>query len=116
VKVQRPEGMTDEEKAAWMESDEGRRFLDEAEWKPVRFVPKDPSLLPVTIRLPANLPSRLRRLASQKGMGYQTLARQWLLERCAEEEAKEEQRTATRRKPRRAKPKEGRNAVNDAAS
>jgi predicted DNA binding CopG/RHH family protein len=115
VKVQRPEGMTDKEKAAWMESDEGRRFLDEAEWKPVRFVPKDPSLLPVTIRLPADLPNRLRRLAGGRGMGYQTLARQWLLERCAEEEANEQRNVATRRRPRRAKRKQKGESADKAA-
>jgi len=106
MKIERPEGMTDEQKAAWMESEEGRRFLDEAEWKPVRFVLAEPDLIPVTIRLPADLRDRIRRLASDRCMGYQTLARQWLLERCAKEEAKVQRKAARPKpaKPRRKKP------------
>jgi predicted DNA binding CopG/RHH family protein len=106
--------MTEEEYAAWLESDEGERYLLEADWQPARFVLADPGLIPITIRLPKALRAQLRRLASAKGMGYQTLARQWLLERCAEEEAKE-QRKAAGRKPRRAKSKGSHKAVNDAA-
>jgi predicted DNA binding CopG/RHH family protein len=81
--------LTDEEKAAWMESEEGQRFLEQAPLRPVKFVPLDPSLVPVTMRLPAQLRDRMRKLAAERGMGYQTLARQWLLERCREEEEAE---------------------------
>ncbi len=81
--------LTDEEKAAWMESEEGRRFLEQAELRPVKFVPKDPGLIPITMRLPVELRDRMRKLAEERGMGYQTLARQWLLERCREEEEAE---------------------------
>jgi predicted DNA binding CopG/RHH family protein len=106
MKIERPTGMTDVEKAAWMESEEGRRFLDQAEWKPARFVLAHPEFISVTMRLPADLRDRIRRLASDRAMGYQTLARQWLLERCAEEEAKEQRQAARRKptKPRRKKP------------
>jgi predicted DNA binding CopG/RHH family protein len=98
--------MTDVEKAAWMESEEGRRFLDQAEWKPARFVLAHPEFISVTMRLPADLRDRIRRLASDRAMGYQTLARQWLLERCAEEEAKAERKAAQRtpKAPRSRKP------------
>jgi hypothetical protein len=34
----RPENLTDAEKAAWLEGPEGRRLLREAELRPVRFV------------------------------------------------------------------------------
>jgi hypothetical protein len=89
MKVKRPEGLSNAEKAAWLESDEGRRFLDEATpMEGIRFVLAEPGLVPMTIRLPAELRTRIRRLAEARGMGYQTLARQWLLGRCAEEEAK----------------------------
>jgi predicted DNA binding CopG/RHH family protein len=87
MEIKRPEGLTDEQKAAWMESEEGRRFLAQAKWRPARFI-IDRALVPVTIRLPEELRDRLRRLADERGMGYQTLARQWLLERCREEEEK----------------------------
>jgi len=88
---------SDEEEAAWLESPQGRRYMAQAPLLPIRFVPAEPGLVPVTIRLPADLPNRLRRLAETKSMAYQTLARQWLLERCEKEEAKE-QRKAARRK------------------
>ncbi|MBM3476920.1 MAG: hypothetical protein FJX75_26915 [Armatimonadetes bacterium] len=87
------------EAAAWLESEEAERFLADAPLVPIRFVPMDPTLIPVTIRLPAELRDRMRRLASEQSMGYQTLARQWLLERCAKEEAKA-QRKPSKRKPR----------------
>ena len=80
--VERPKGLTDEEKAAWLEGPEGRKLIDEAELRPVRFTP-------VTMRFPESLRGRIRDIATRRGMGYQTLARQWLLERCDEEEAKE---------------------------
>jgi predicted DNA binding CopG/RHH family protein len=92
--IKRPEGLTDEEKAAWMESEEGRRFLAQAKLRPARFM-LDPNLVPVTIRLPVELRDRLRRIAAERGMGYQTLARQWLLERCRDEEEAEANRQAT---------------------
>jgi len=97
-----PEFASDEEEAAWLESEEGAQFLAQAPLVPVRFVLAEPDLVPVTIRLPASLRTRVRRLAENKGMAYQTLARQWLLERCAEEEAKAQ--APKRRRPR-ARPK-----------
>lgn len=84
-----PDFATEEEEAAWLESDQGLEYLAAADWKPARFRPADPTLVPVTIRLPEGLRDRIRELATGRGMGYQTLARQWLLERCDEEEAKE---------------------------
>ncbi|MBM3500996.1 MAG: hypothetical protein FJX74_20255 [Armatimonadetes bacterium] len=38
----RPENLTDAEKAAWLEGPEGRRLLDEAEWRPIHFERKPP--------------------------------------------------------------------------
>ncbi|MBM3476922.1 MAG: hypothetical protein FJX75_26925 [Armatimonadetes bacterium] len=101
-----PEGLSDEQMAEWLESEAGLAYLLQAEWKPARFVPAHPEFIPVTIRLPAELRDRMRRLASDRSMGYQTLARQWLLERCAKEEAKERRQAAKRKpaKPRRKKP------------
>jgi len=84
-----PDFASEEEEAAWLESDEGLEYLENADWQPARFRPADPTLVPVTIRLPEHLRDRIRELATARGMGYQTLARQWLLERCDEEEAKE---------------------------
>jgi len=89
-----------EEEAAWLESKEGRRYMAEAPpLEAIRFVPAEPGLVPITIRVPADLPNRLRRLAESRSMAYQTLARQWLLERCAKEEAKAH-RKPSKRKPR----------------
>jgi predicted DNA binding CopG/RHH family protein len=104
--VERPLNLSDEGKAAWMESREGRRSLAEAELRPARFVLAEPDLIPITMRLPKALRTQLRHLAAAKGMGYQTLARQWLLERCAEEEAKAERKAAQRtpKAPRSRKP------------
>jgi hypothetical protein len=102
-----PEFRSEEEMAAWLESEEGQRYLAEAPpLEGIRFTPMHPDFVPITIRLPADLRDRMRRLASDRAMGYQTLARQWLLERCAQEEAKEQRQAARRKptKPRRKKP------------
>jgi predicted DNA binding CopG/RHH family protein len=81
-----PTFQSDEEEAAWLESDEGQRYLAEAEPIPGKFVRKPSNLVPITMRIPRDLRTRIARLAEERGMGYQTLARQWLLERCREEE------------------------------
>jgi predicted DNA binding CopG/RHH family protein len=94
-----PDFASDEEEAAWLESEAGQRFMEQAPLQPTRFAPKDPSLTPVTIRLPKGLRHRIRKLAAERGMGYQTLARQWLIERCREEE--ENETTRSRGKNRR---------------
>ncbi len=87
-KMEIPRFATDEEAAQWWDSEEGQRYIEQAEGVRAPLALKHPNFVPITIRMPAELRTRLRRLAEARGMGYQTLARQWLLERCREEEEK----------------------------
>lgn len=63
--------------------------------------PRDPDLppprprgkkqaAPISLRLEGNITERLKRLAARKGMGYQTLLKQFVLERLYEEEKRED--------------------------
>ena len=52
---------------------------------PPREEGKPPPLRPTSLRLDRHTTDRLRTLAKRKGMGYQTLLKQFLLERYEEE-------------------------------
>jgi len=88
-----PQGMTeDQEDAFWQTHEYGPALL--AQLRPTREV--DPGLPPpraasssITIRFEADTLHRLRKLADQKQMGYQTLLKQFVLERLYEEEKRE---------------------------
>ncbi len=83
-----PRFSSDEEATQWWDSEEGQQYIERAEGVRRPLALKHPDFIPITIRLPADLRERIRGLAAERGMGYQTLARQWLLERCREEEGK----------------------------
>jgi len=59
--------------------DAALRLQEEAEYG------KGERLRPVTMRLDASLVRALKRIASRKGLSYQTLARVWLREKAIEE-------------------------------
>lgn len=70
--------------------------------------PRDPDLppprlqgrkqaAPISLRLEDNTVGRLKRLAERKGMGYQTLLKQFVLERLYEEEKHEDAAELNRR-------------------
>jgi hypothetical protein len=80
-----PDFASREQAAEWLESEEGQDFFANVEGVRMRLVPKHPEFIPITIRMPADLRARLRGLGEQRGMGYQTMARQWLLERYEQE-------------------------------
>jgi uncharacterized protein (DUF4415 family) len=92
--VERPEDVPTfrteaEEQAFWETHTFGPGMLQRL--RPAREV--DPRLPPprapsssVTIRLNADVLHRLRRLAAARGMGYQTLLKQFVTERLYEEE------------------------------
>ena len=86
------------------EADEAR-FWDTHSWSDdlldgAAKGPRDPDLppprtrgkkqaAPISLRLADNTTERLKRLAARRGMGYQTLLKQFLLERLYEEEKRE---------------------------
>ena len=86
------------------EADEAR-FWDTHSWSDdlldgAAKGPRDPDLppprtrgkkqaAPISLRLADNTTERLKRLAARKGMGYQTLLKQFVLERLYEEEKRD---------------------------
>jgi len=92
--VERPEDIPafrteEEERAYWETHVFGQGMIDRLQ--PARAVdprlppPRAPSS-PVTIRLNADVLHRLRRLAAARGIGYQTLLKQFVTERLYDEE------------------------------
>lgn len=85
-----PENMTDEQSAVYWESHEitkdfltRARPLKESEMPPTRTEAKT-----ITVRFDTDTLDRLQNLARQKHKGYQTLLKQFVIERLYEEEKK----------------------------
>lgn len=86
-----PLNMTDEQSATYWESHEitedfvkAARSLEAAEMPPTRTQAKT-----VTVRFDTDTLSRLQKLAREKHKGYQTLLKQFVIERLYEEEKKQ---------------------------
>ena len=97
-----PEFADDAEEAAWWDTHTpGPGMLEDArdvppEGTPWLPIPADtarparrPPARPINLRLEADTVRRLRRLAAQKGTKYQTLLKQFVVERLYEEERRE---------------------------
>ena len=87
-----PQNMTDDESAAYWESHEmtdnflaHARPLEEYEMPPTRTEAKT-----ITVRFDTDTLERLQHLARQKHKGYQTLLKQFVIERLYEEEKKKD--------------------------
>lgn len=86
-----PPNMTDEESAMYWESHEftedffkEARTLDASEMPPTRTESKT-----ITVRFDTDTLDRLQKLAREKHKGYQTLLKQFVVERLYEEEKKQ---------------------------
>lgn len=87
-----PQNMTDDESAAYWDSHEitedflaHARSLEESEMPPTRTEAKT-----ITVRFDTDTLERLQHLARQKHKGYQTLLKQFVIERLYEEEKKKD--------------------------
>ena len=92
-----PEFASDADEVAYWEShswsdelmDEAARQPRNPHLPPPREEGKPPPLRPTSLRLDRATTDRLRSLAKSKGLGYQTLLKQFVLERLYEEEKRE---------------------------
>jgi hypothetical protein len=87
-----------EEAAYWATHDTGQALLDRmqplpldggGELPPARVTASAPRSRPVSVRLDDDLLRRLRALAAKKHKGYQSLLKEFVVERLYEEEKRE---------------------------
>ena len=77
---------TDEQRAAYLASHDVFEN-EEFEYVGVAEAPRRKLLHQLHMRIDEETIERLRKVAGRKRMGYQTLARMWLMERLEQEEA-----------------------------
>jgi len=68
----------------WDEQD-ATEFLDDSEEVTVAFVDARPSKKQISVRFDPIAIDQLKQVADQKGIGYQTLIRMWVMERLVQE-------------------------------
>ncbi len=80
-----PQFSSEKEEAEFWATHNAAEFLDETEAVEVAFVDARPPKKQISLRLDPDAISKLKTVATHKGMGYQTLIRMWVMERLAEE-------------------------------
>ena len=82
-----PDFQTDEEAAEFWDTHSFADYVQDTEpAEDVRF-PR-PKLKQISLRLAPTQVERLKRVAAEKGIGYQTMIRMWITERLREEAAR----------------------------
>ena len=86
-----PENMTEaEEREFWDTHEITEEFLDKAEPVPEDMLPPPrPRTRPISLRLDDDVLSRLKDVARKKHKGYQTMLKEFVVERLYEEEKRE---------------------------
>ncbi len=86
-----PENMTEAEEAEfWSTHSLSERFFDEAEPIPEGILPPPrPRTRPISLRLDDDVLRRLKDVARKKNKGYQTMLKEFVVERLYEEEKRE---------------------------
>ena len=80
-----PQFKTEQEEADFWDSHDSTDFLDETEVVNVTFVDARPSMKQISLRLDPSVIDQLKSLAVDKGIGYQTMIRMWVMERLGQE-------------------------------
>ena len=80
-----PQFKTEQEEADFWDSHDSTDFLDETESVNVTFVDARPAMKQISLRLDPSVIDQLKLLASNKGIGYQTMIRMWVMERLGQE-------------------------------
>jgi len=84
-----PEGLSDEEQIRFWETHSiTGEFLEKTEGVPEGERPR-PRSRPINVRFDDFTLNRLKRLASRRNVGYQTLLKEFVMERLYEEEKRE---------------------------
>jgi predicted DNA binding CopG/RHH family protein len=80
-----PQFENEQEEADFWAVHDATEFLDETEPERVAFVDARPRKKQISLRLDPDTIDRLKTISDQKGIGYQTLIRVWVMERLAQE-------------------------------
>ena len=80
-----PTFATDKEEADFWDTHDSADFLDELIPVDVTFVDARPRKTLISLRLDPEVIDQLKVTARQRGIGYQTLIRMWVMERLATE-------------------------------
>ena len=80
-----PQFANEQEEAEFWATHDATEFLGETEPVNVTFVDARPPKRQISLRLDPNVIDKLKAIATQKGVGYQTLIRMWVMERLAQE-------------------------------
>lgn len=75
-----PKFTSEAEEAEFWDTHDSTDFLDETEPVQTRFVDRRPPKQQISIRLEPSTIEEIKKVASGKGIGYQTLIRMWVLE------------------------------------
>lgn len=85
AKKRLPDFKSDGEFAEFVENNDMADYLDEfKEVKDMKF--KRPTKRPITMKIYPYILDKIKRIAAEKGMPYQTLIGQWLAERVSQEQ------------------------------
>jgi len=80
-----PQFANEHEEAEFWNTHDATDFLDESETVEVTFRDARPPKKQISLRLETETIDSLKEVAGQKGIGYQTLIRMWVVERLAQE-------------------------------
>lgn len=80
-----PKFANEQEEAEFWDTHDSTEFLDETEPVDVAFEDARPPKKQISLRIDPLTIDQLRVIAAQKGVGYQTLIRMWVMERLAQE-------------------------------
>ena len=78
-----PPFTNEQEEAAFWDANDSTEFLEDTAAVDVAFVDARPAKKLISLRLEPGAIDRLKLVARQKGVGYQTLMRMWVMERLA---------------------------------
>lgn len=80
-----PKFLSENEEAAFWDTHDSTEFLADTAAVDVTFVDARPAKKLISLRLEPAVIDRLKAVAQQKGVGYQTLMRMWVMERLTME-------------------------------
>ncbi len=88
TKSKLPQFKTEQEESDFWDTHDSTVFLEQFEAvEDAGFVDARPRLKQISLRLDPAVINHLKRVASTKGIGYQTMVRMWIMERLTQETA-----------------------------